>query len=53
MVLTEGTAAGCAQAPDLIADAAAQRLLAGRGYDSDALAARAEAQGMEAVMPPR
>ena len=53
IILTEGTTAGCTQAPDLIADVAAQRLLADRGYDSDAIIAQAEEQGMEAVIPPR
>lgn len=37
----------------LIADVAAQYLLADRGYDSDAVVAQAEKQGMEVVIPPR
>lgn len=53
MILTDGTTADCTQAPDLIADLVAQYLLADRGYDSDALIAQAEKQGMEAVIPPR
>ena len=57
MILTEGTTADCTQAPDLnaglIADLVAQYLLADRGYESDALIAQAEEQGMQAVIPPR
>ncbi len=53
MTLTEGTVADCTQASDLIADMAAQYLPAGRGYDTDAIVAQAEAQGMEPVIPPR
>ena len=45
MILTEGTVADCTQASDLIADIAAQYLLADRGYDTDAIVAQAEAQG--------
>ena len=51
--LTEGTVADCTQASDLIAGIAAQYLLADRGYDTDAIVAQAEAQGMEPVIPPR
>ena len=50
MILTEGTVADCTQASDLIADIAAQYLLADRGYDTDAIVAQAEAQGMEPVI---
>ena len=53
LILTEGTAADCTQAPDLIADLVSQYLLADRGYDSDAVVAQAQRQGMEAVIPPR
>ena len=53
MILTEGTFADCTQAPDLIADMVPQYLLADRGYDSNAILAQAEEQGMEAVIPPR
>ena len=49
MTLTEGTTADCTEAPDLIAGVVAQYLLADRGYDSDAIVAQAEEQGMEAV----
>ena len=39
--LTEGTVADCTQASDLIADIAAQYLLADRAYDTDAIVAEA------------
>ena len=51
--LTEGTVADCTQASDLIADLAAQFLLADRAYDTDAIIAEALAQGMEPVIPPK
>ena len=44
--LTEGTVADCTQASDLIADLAAQFLLADRAYDTDAIIAEALAQGI-------
>ena len=51
--LSQGTVADCTQAQSLIADIAAQYLLADRGYDTNAIVAEAEAQGMESVIPPR
>ena len=51
--LSEGPVADCTQAHWLIADIAAEHLLADRGYDTNAIVAEAEAQGMEAVIPPR
>ena len=51
--LTEGTVADCTQASSLIADLAAEYLLADRAYDTDAIVAEALAQGMEPVIPPR
>ena len=53
MILTEGTTADCAQAPELIAGMVAQYLLSDRGYDSGAIVAQAQGQGMAAVIPPR
>ena len=53
MLLTDGTTADCTKAPELIVDVVARYLLADRGYDSDAIVAQAEEQGMEAVIPPR
>ena len=51
--LGEGTVADCTQAHSLIADLAAQYLLADRGYDTNAIVAEAEARGMKPVIPPR
>ena len=51
--LTEGTVADYTQAHSLIADIAAEYLLADRGYDTNAVVAEAEALGMEPVIPPR
>lgn len=51
--LTEGTVADCSQASDLIADLAAEYLLADRAYDTGAIIAAALAQGMEPVIPPK
>ena len=45
MILNEGATAHCTQAPDLIADLAAQYLLADGGQASDAVVAQAEKQG--------
>ncbi len=53
LTLTEGTVADCTQASDLIANTAAEYLLADRGYDTDAIVSEAEAQVMEPVIPPR
>jgi hypothetical protein len=52
VILTEETAADCTQAPDPIADVAAQHLLADRGYDSGTQVDQAEEPGMEAAIPP-
>ena len=43
----------CTHAPSLIADLAAQYLLADQGYDGDAVVAQTEKPGVEAVIPPR
>ena len=51
--LSKGTVADCTQAHSLIADIAAQHLLADRSYDTNSIVAEAEARGMEAVIPPR
>ena len=51
--LSEGTVTDCTQAHSLIADLAAQYLLADRGYDTNAIVAEAGARGMEPVIPPR
>ena len=45
--------ADCSQAATLIEGLDAEHLLADKGYDSDAVVAQAEAQGMNVVIPPR
>jgi len=52
-IITEGAAADCTQAGSLIEGLTAENLLADRGYDSDAIVAQAEKQGMNPVIPPR
>ncbi len=51
--LSEGTVADCTQAHSLIANIAAEYLLADRGYDTNAIVLEAEARGMEPVIPPK
>ena len=41
------------KAPELIQDSQAEKVIADKGYDSDDLIAEIEAQGAEAVIPPR
>ena len=53
ILLSAGTEADCTYASTLIKDLSAEHLLADRGYDSDAIVTQAEAQGMEAEIPPR
>lgn len=43
----------CTQAATLIQGVSAEHLLADRCYDSDAIVALAQEQGMKAVIPPR
>ena len=50
---TRGATADCARAIAPIDGSAAERLLANRGRDTDGILARAEKQGMEAVIPGR
>ena len=52
-VITEGTRADCAEADKLIDGFQMAHLLADKGYDSDAIVVRVEAQGAKAVIPPR
>ena len=52
-VITEGTRADCAEADKLIDGFKMAHLLADKGYDSDMIVAKAEAQGAKAVIPPR
>jgi transposase len=52
-LVTDGPTADCTQAPDLVAGIRAQHLIADRGYDSDAIVALAQSQGINPVIPPR
>ncbi len=52
-VLSEGSAADCLFAEELIADTAADKLLADKAYDSDAIRNLAASLGMDAVIPPK
>ena len=53
VLVTEGTTADCTQALPLIAGLAAEYLVADRGYDTDAILAQAQTQGIKPVIPPR
>lgn len=52
-VLSEGSAADCLFAETLIADTAADNLLADKAYDTDAIRNLAASLGMDAVIPPK
>lgn len=52
-IVTQGTAADCAQATNLIEGFTAKNLLADKGYDTDAILIQAKKQGMSAVIPPK
>ena len=51
--VTQGTAADCTQAVALIDGFTPEKLSADKGYDTDALLAQAEKQGMSPVIPPK
>ena len=53
ILVTAGTTADCSQAAALIDGLDALHLLADKGYDSDAIVAKAESQQMEVVIPPK
>jgi transposase len=53
VVITEGTRADCTQASRLIEGIKADKLFADKAYDTDAILAQAQSQGMEAVIPPK
>ena len=53
ILATEATRADCSLAHELIEGLSAGHLIADKGYDSDALVAQAEQQGMRVVIPPR
>ena len=52
-IITEGTAADCGQAVNLIEGIDAEYLLADRGYDTNDILQAAGEAGMKAVIPPR
>ena len=52
-IITEGTAADCGQAVNLIEGIDAEYLLADRGYDTNDILQAAEQAGMKAVIPPK
>ena len=51
MFITEGTAADCTQAGELVEGIDADYLLADRAYDTDAILGTCARQGIEAVIP--
>lgn len=51
--LTEGQVHDVTQAPELLKEATSAFVLGDKGYDSDAVVAQIEAQGSQAVIPPR
>lgn len=51
--LSKEAVADCTQAHALIAEILAEYLLADRGYDTDSIAAEAEAWGIQRAIPPR
>ena len=52
-IITEGTTADCQEALPLIEGMNGEYLLADRGYDADYIIAKAAAQGIEVVIPPK
>lgn len=52
-ILTPGQEHDVTQGPALIADSDAEKIIADKGYDSDAFIANIEAQHAEPVIPPR
>jgi transposase len=53
VVITEGTRADCTQASRLIEGIDAEKLLADKAYDTDAILEQAQRQGMIAIIPPK
>lgn len=52
-IVTAGPVADCTQAAALTENLSADSLVADKGYDTDAIAERAEKAGMQVVIPPR
>src|SRR5574343_1681656 len=53
VIVTEGTRADCAEAGKLTEGFKMEHLLDDKGYDCDAIVAKAEEIGAKAVIPPR
>ncbi|MEZ0298739.1 MAG: IS5 family transposase [Candidatus Methylacidiphilales bacterium] len=53
VIITAGTTADCSEAGNLIEGIKANDLIADRGYDTNAILAQAESNGMTAVIPPK
>jgi transposase len=53
MHITQGPTTDCTQAHRLVEGIDAQNLIAGKGYDSDAIIEEVQSAGMEAVIPPK
>jgi transposase len=53
VIVTGGAVADCTQAGALVEGIGAENLIAGKGYDSDAIVEMAKEAGMEPVIPPR
>jgi transposase len=51
--LTEGQVHDVTRASGMLVDARSTKVLADKGYDSNAVVAQIESQGSEAVIPPR
>ena len=53
VLVTEGAAADCTVAPDLLTGFTAEAVIADKGYDSNEIVDMVERSGAEAVIPPR
>lgn len=53
LILTPGSVADCTQAEPLLKDIVAGKVLADKGYDSDAIVDMITANGAEVVIPPK
>src|SRR5262249_46818167 len=53
ILLTPGQDADVTHGPELIEDSEAEKVIADKGYDSDAFVVQIESQGATAVIPPR
>ena len=53
VIITEGTAADCTQACQLVAGIESEHLIADRGYDTDVIVNQALESGINPIIPPR